>query len=69
MIELMGQIAIFTASVSDCCPVVLAAALAMGTNLMFNGAPLTLIAYKLAIVMITQGFMFILNRSGRAEMI
>ena len=67
--ELMGHIAIFTASVSDCCSEVLAAALAMAANLMFNGAPLTLIAYKLAIVMITQGFMFILNRSGRPEMI
>ena len=69
MIELMGQIAIFTASVSDCCFIVLAAALAMGTNLMFNGAPLTLIAYKLAMVMFALGFMLTLNRSGRPEMI
>lgn len=64
--EPMGHIAGFTASVTGGISTVSAAALAMGVNVLFDGTPLPLIAYNLAMVLIALGFTLVLIRAGRS---
>ena len=63
--EPMGHIAGFTASVSGGIATVLAASLAMGVNVLFDGTPLPLIAYNLVLALIALSFTLVMIRSGR----
>ena len=60
--EPMGQIAGFAASVTGGISTVFAAALAMGVNVIFNVAPLPLVAYNFAMALIGLGFTILLIR-------
>ena len=61
--EPMGHIAGFTASVSGGISTVLAAALAMGVNVLFDGTPLPLMVCNLVMVLTALSFTLVLVRS------
>ena len=64
--EPMGHIAGFTASLSGGVATGLAAVLAIGANVLFNGPPLPLMAYNLTMFVIGLGIMLVLIQSQRS---